>query len=111
MPGDVFIGQAMKAIATLAFGVELLRDGEMVGGRAVISVEGRIEAGNLRELWKAIEKRANGRQVGRLMQWSERNLAGKLCGQIGINLNPTVIPPPSVHDAVADRDQIEILRL
>ena len=48
--GDIFVGQAVEAVAAHALRVERLRDGEWSATRAVAAVEGGVEAGDLRQL-------------------------------------------------------------
>ena len=58
----------MEAIATDAFRIEMLGEGEMVGNGAVAPMERRIETGDLRQLRKPFEQRADRRQVVGLVQ-------------------------------------------
>ena len=66
--GDIFVGQAVKAVATDAFCVEPLRNRIVVGDRAVAAMKGGVEAGNLGQAWKTGEQRTNRRKVVRLMK-------------------------------------------
>ena len=77
--GDVFIGEAVKAVSAHAFGMQVLRNGIIISSRAVISVEGRIEAGNLRKLWKICKNRSDRSEIARLVQGGKRYIALKLC--------------------------------
>ena len=65
--GDVFVGQAMKAVATDAFRIEALGDGVVIGDRAMAAMEGGVEAGDLRQVREA---RAEETRIGaRLFGW------------------------------------------
>ena len=59
--GDVFVREAMEAVAAHALGVEPLRDRIMIGDGAVPAMERRIEAGDLRQRGKAFGNRADRR--------------------------------------------------
>ena len=48
--GDVFVGQAVEAVAPDAFGMQLVRNRVVVGERIVIAMEGGIEARDLRQV-------------------------------------------------------------
>ncbi len=47
--GDIFVGQAMEAVAPYAFGMELVRDCVMVRQRIMVAMECRIETCHLRQ--------------------------------------------------------------
>ena len=69
----------MKAVAAHAFRMQVLRNSIIIGSRAVVSVEGRIEAGNLRKLRKICKNRADRSEIVRLVQGRKRYIALKLC--------------------------------
>ena len=75
--GNVFVGKAVKAVTSHAFLVEVLRDGIVICEGAMAAMKRRIEAGNLRQLGSAREKRADRREIVGLMQRRERNVAFK----------------------------------
>ncbi len=51
--GDIFVGDAVKAIAAHPLLIEGLRDGEMIGDRGMAAVEGGVEAGDLGRVGQA----------------------------------------------------------
>jgi hypothetical protein len=73
--GDIFVGQAVKAVAAYAFDVQALWNRIMVGDRAVAAMKGGVEAGDLRQAWKTGEQRANRREVVRLVKRRQRYIA------------------------------------
>ena len=65
--GDILVGQAVKAVAAHAFVVEPLGDRVVVGDRAVAAMERGVEAGDLRQIRKAL---AAATRIGaRLFGW------------------------------------------
>ena len=65
----------MKAIAAHAVRVEAFRDCIMVRDRAVTAVERSVETGDLRQLRTAREQRADRRQIVRLVERRQRDVA------------------------------------
>ena len=60
--GDVFIGEAVEAVAANALRVETFRQGEMIRNRTMTAMESRVEAGDLRQLRKARAERLHRRR-------------------------------------------------
>ena len=46
---DVFVGEAVKAVAADALGMEMLGDGVVIGDGGVLAMERRVEARDLRQ--------------------------------------------------------------
>ena len=57
------------------------------------------------------EERADRREVVRLMQRRERDVALELCDHRPVDHDGTVVVRPAMHDPVADRGEVEALRL
>jgi hypothetical protein len=66
--GDVFVGEAMKAVAPDAFGMKLVRDRVVIRECIVIAMESSVEAGDLWQCGEIIQERPDWRQVVRLVQ-------------------------------------------
>ena len=66
--GNIFIGQAMEAIASDPLIVECARDGEARGEFWPIMVKGRVEAGDLRQVWCERGNRPDCGQIVGLVQ-------------------------------------------
>src|SRR4030095_16503870 len=73
--GDVFVRQAVKAVALYAGIVELHRQRESLGDVRSRAVKGRVEASDLRELWRTFEQSGHRRQVVGLMEGRQRDEA------------------------------------
>ena len=56
--GDVFVGQAVKAVAAHALGIEALRDRVVVRDRAMAAMKGGVEAGDLRQVRERVRRMA-----------------------------------------------------
>ena len=70
--GDVFVGEAVEAVAADALVVERARQGVAVGVRGVAAVEGGVEAGDLRHVRVDLHREADRREVVRLVQRRQR---------------------------------------
>ena len=92
----------MEAVSAHALGIEVLRNGIVVGSRAVTAVEGRIEAGNLRQLRQTARIERIGSQIVRLMQRRERDIALQRASTSAVIQNRAVVIGAAVHHAVAD---------
>ena len=93
----------MEAVAAHALRVQVLRNGIMISNRAVASVEGCIEAGNLRQIGKKRENGADGREIVRLMQRRKRHIALEAGEHLCIYENRLVVLRAAMHDPVTDR--------
>ena len=72
---DVFVREAVKAVAADALGVEMLGDRVVVGDGGVLAMEGRIEARDLGQPRPVRHHRPDRRQIVRLVQRRERDIA------------------------------------
>jgi hypothetical protein len=100
---DVFIREAMKAVAAHSFRVQVLRDGKMVCNRRMTAVEGGIEAGNLGELWKKRANGANRREIVWLVQGRKRHILIKPYEHLLGYQDWFVVLGAAMHDAVPHR--------
>ena len=91
----------MEAVAAHAFRIQGLRDRIMIRSRAVVSVEGRIEAGNLRKLREICKNGADRREIVRLVQGRKRHIALEPREQLVVYRNRRVVLGAAMHDAVA----------
>lgn len=99
----------MKAVAAHAFGVELLRDGEVVGERAMATVESGVETRHLGQLRPKFEDRANRREIVRLVQWRKRNVPRQAIEHFRAHQNGLGIFGTAMHDPMSDRGQVHVL--
>ena len=105
--GDIFVGEAVEAVAANALRVETFRQGEVIGNRAMTAVESRIEAGDLRQLRKARAERLHGGEIVRLMQRRQRDVALELGEDGCVDQDRLVVFRSAVHDAVPDSGGLE----
>ena len=98
----------MKAVAAHALRIEALRDGVVIRDRAVAAMERGVEAGNLRQMRKTRENGADRREIVRLVQRRERDIALKIGEHLVVDQNRTVVIGAAMHDAVTDRDRIDL---
>src|SRR5215472_14378725 len=61
--GNVFVGEAVEPVAAHTLRIEALRDGVVVRKCVVATVKGGVEAGDLRKVGEAGEKRADWGEV------------------------------------------------
>src|SRR5262249_58916400 len=73
-PGDVFVREPMKPVASDALDVEMLGNGVVVGNRTVAMMKSGVEAGDLKQLGMPVQERADRRQVVGLMQRCKRSV-------------------------------------
>ena len=92
----------MKPVALHAGVVELRRQRESLGDVRIRAVEGRVEAGDLRELRRTLEQPGHGRQVVRLMQGRERDEALESLDRLGPDPHRRRELQTSVDDPVPD---------
>ena len=103
--GDVLIRQAVKSISSHAGVVQLLGKCESLRNLGIRAVERRIEAGDLRQLRRALEQPTDWREVVRLMQRRERNQLFKRRHRASINDHGLRVVQPAMHDPMADADE------
>ena len=70
--GDVFVRQAVKAVAPHAFLIQRVGDGETVGHRGMAAMERGVEARYLRHAGKPLGQRAQHRHRRRVVQRRQR---------------------------------------
>ena len=100
----------MKAVAAHALGVEAVGDCVTIGHCTVAAMERGIETGDLRKIGKAAKKRANWRQIVRLVQRRERHEALQVRENFGVDSDRPVVVWAAVDDAMTDRSRYELLR-
>lgn len=93
----------MEAVAAHAFRMQVLSDSIMIRGRAVVSMKGRIEGGNLRKLREICKNGADRREIVRLVQGRKRHLALEPCQHLLVYRNRRVVLGATMHDAAAYR--------
>src|SRR5690348_1829193 len=102
---DVFVGQAMKAIAPNAVFIELIGYREAIRNLRVTAMEGGIEARHLRKVGKSAAQSPDSREVRGLMQGCET------CQSLEPNKNLVVDQhrvrkrKPTMHNAMPRSDQ------
>ena len=69
---DIFVGQPVETVTADAFLVEPFGQSVAVGDFGMAAMKRRIEASDLRKLRLPLPKRANGAEIVRLVEWSER---------------------------------------
>ena len=97
----------MEPVAPNALLVELI--GYRVAVRDVVmaAMKGRIEAGNLRDLWQARKNRFDRREIMRLVQRCERNQALQSRNDAVVDKNGPVIIGTPMNHAVPNRDRYD----
>ena len=99
---DVFVGKAVKPVAANALGRQLARQGEFLCQRRLRSVEGRVEAGNLRERGHNGANGADRRDMVGLVQRRERHQHFKCANHPVIDQHRFGVGGAAVHDAMPD---------
>ena len=106
--GDVFVAEAVEAVAADALVVEGARQGVAVGMRGVAAVEGGVEAGDLRHgPGRSPSTRRIGGEVVRLVQRRQRLERGEPGEDVGVDQHGAVEVGAAVHDAVADGAELD----
>src|SRR5262249_24909351 len=82
---NVFIGQAMKAVAAHAGVVQLLGQCEALGYVRIGAVKRIGKAGDLWQFRYPLKEQMNRRDVVRFVQWRERSHAGDFRGYFSVN--------------------------
>ena len=108
--GDIFIRQAVKAVAPHALAVEVFRNREMIGDRAVTAMECRIEARDLRQLREARPDAADRREVVGLMQRRQRTQGLQFLEDLVVDQDRPVMVRSSVDHPMTDRHRRDFLR-
>ena len=106
--GDIFVGQAVKAVAAHAFGVELLRDRVVIGQIAHGRDERRCRSRRPAAAREIGQQRPDRRQIVRLMQRRERNEALQVASSTPcVDQDRPVVVRAAMHDAMPDRDRAD----
>ena len=100
----------MEPVSANALGVEVFRDGIVIGQRIVAAVEGRIEAGNLRQRGEVGEERTDGRQIVRLVKRRQRDISRETSKDLVVDQHGPVVFRAAVDNTMPDRDRLEVLR-
>lgn len=101
----------MEAVAADTFGVKVFRYREVIGDRAMRAMKRGIEAGDLRQIRPARKHRTYRRQIVGLVQRRERNVTLEMREHLRVDQDRSIVFGTAVNNAVADRDEIEGLRL
>ena len=99
---DVFVRQAVEAVAADAPGRELARQRKFLRQRRLAAVEGGIEAGDLPHLGRGGADRPNDGDLVRLVQRGERHQLLEIGQQPAIDQRRLGILQSAMHHAVAD---------
>ena len=105
--GDIFVGEAVEAVAAHALVVEVARQRVAVGVLGMPAVEGGVEAGHLRHGRVDLHCEPDRREIVRLVQRRQRCERGQPRQDGRIDAHRPVVVGTAVHDAVADRPQFE----
>ena len=105
--GDVFVAEAVEAVAADALVVEAARERVAVGVRGVAAVEGGVEAGDLRHVRVDRHREADRREVVRLVQGRQGLVAGEAVEDRLVDQDRVGEVRAAVHDAMADGAELE----
>ena len=98
----------MKAVAADALGMEMRRDGVIIGDGRMFPMERGVEAGDLRQPRPVDHDRPDGRQIMRLMQRRERDVALEAVQHVLRHKNGLIEFRAAMHDAMAHRDRMNV---
>ena len=101
----------MKAVAAHSLRIELLGDGVVVRKSAMATMERRVEAGDLRQVRTSSEKQSDRRQIVRLVQRRQRDVALQARQNISVNHGRLAVFRAAMNDAMADGSEANRLRL
>ena len=108
---DVFVGQAVEAVAADAVVVEPARQGVPVGDLGVGAVERGIEARDLGQLGPEPGDRADAGEIVRLVQRRERHERGQLLEHRWTHPHRPGVVDAAMHHPMADADQRRVTEL
>src|SRR5262249_13659756 len=108
---DIFIRQAVKAVAPDAFVVERTGQRKAVRELRVAAMEGRVEAGDLRQVGMALAQYPDRREIAGLVQWRQRNKTLQRLESTVIDQDRLRIDRAPMKDAMADSDDLIIFDL
>ena len=101
----------MEAVAAHPFVVEAVGYGIAIGRRGMAAMERGVEAGDLRQLRKALADRADRRKVVRLVQRRERHEALELRDHLVVDQNRLRVDRPAMDDAMPDGGKVDAVLL
>ena len=104
---DVFVRETVKSVTPHAFGVKLMRDRIVVSDRVMGAVKRGVEAGHLWKVRKIGQKRADRRQVMRLMKRSQRNEPLQSGHDAMVDQHRPVIVRTAMNDAMTDSHRVD----
>ena len=102
---DVFVREAVKAVAPHSFLREAARQGEDAGDFRLRVMKRRIEARDLRQRWVQFRESRDSRKMMRLMQGRKRNKTPQLSDHAFIDADWSGIDRSAMDDAMTCRDQ------
>ena len=105
-PGDVFVGQAVEAVALDAFGRETARQRKLLRDVGLTAVKRRIEAGNLGHFRQQGAQGFDAGDVVRLVQGSERDETFQVAENGVVDHDRLRVTFAAMNDAVTDRDDL-----
>ena len=105
---DVFVREAVEAVAADALGMEMLRDRVVIRDGGVLAMEGRIEARDLGQPRPVRHDRPDRRQIVWLVQRRERDIAFEAAENLVCDYNRLIELRASMHDPVADRNRVDV---
>ena len=85
----------------------IARHGIMVRQRTMSAMKRSVEAGDLGQSRAVDEKRADGRQVVRLVQWRERDVSLQTAQHFLVDKNGAAVVWAAMDNAMAHRDEID----
>src|SRR6188472_301353 len=97
---NVFIRKTVKAVAAHTLRIKAFRNGEMIGERPVAAMKGGIKTGDLRQVRKALEEQADGREIVWLVKRSEGNVTLEFGKHVVVNQHRPIVFGSAVDDAV-----------
>ena len=105
---DVFVREAVEAVAADALGMEMLRDRVVVGDGGVLAMEGRVEARDLGQPRLVQHDRPDRSQIVRLVQRREGDIAFEALENLLRDNNRPIEFRASMHDPVADGNRVDV---
>src|ERR1043166_4357304 len=99
----------MKAVSADAVGVEALRNRVAVRDRIVRSMKGGIKAGDLRKIGLTRADRPDRREIVRLVQRRQRNVAREAGKNVVVDPDWPAIIRSAVNNAMPNRDRLKSL--
>ena len=98
----------METVAPDAFGMELVRNCVVIRQGIVVAMKRGIEAGDLRQRREVVEQRPDRRQIMRLVQRRQRDVAFQPCHDRMVDQHRAPMIGPAMHDTMADRNGVDL---